>query len=82
MVKIEKLLDNGKVTITRDGVEVTVFAGQLFPEYELNTLKVHSGRVIYSVNETEVVEVAAPVAKVVEVKPVAKPAAKPVAKAE
>jgi hypothetical protein len=86
MVKIEKLLDGAKVTIERNGVEAAVLEGQLFPEYELNTLKVHSGKVIYSVDETDVVEVAAAVPKIVEVqpkaapKPVANPVAKPVAK--
>jgi len=78
MVKIEKLLDGGVVTVDREGRQVALLEGQLFPEYELNSLKVHSGRVVYSVNEEQVVEVAAPVAQVesVEPKPVAKAASK------
>jgi hypothetical protein len=71
MVKIEKLLDGGRVTVTRGGAEVTLFEGQLIPEYELGTLKVLAGRVIYSVNEQEVVERVAEIEQVV-----AKPAAK------
>lgn len=78
MIKIEKLLDGARVTIQRNGLEVTLLEGQLFPEHELNSLKVHSGRVVYSVNEQEVVEAAAPIPKVesVESKPVAKVAKK------
>lgn len=65
MVKIEKLLDGGRVTITRGGVETALFEGQLIPEYELGTLKVLAGRVIYSVNEQEVVERVAEIEQVV-----------------
>lgn len=82
MVKIEKLLDGAAVSIVRDGVEVTLLEGQMFHEYLLNTLKVHSGRVVYSINEEQVVEVAAPVAKVESVVPkpvVTKPRTKAVA---
>ena len=79
MVKIEKLLDGAQVTVEREGREVALLEGQLFPEYELNSLKVHKGRVMYSVNEEQVVEVAAPVPQVESVEP--KPATKPVAKA-
>lgn len=71
MVKIEKLLEGGRVTITRDGAEIALFEGQLIPEYELGSLKVHSGRVIYSVNEQEVVEKVAEVERV-EAKPLIK----------
>jgi hypothetical protein len=82
MVKLEKLLDGGSATITRDGAELAVFEGQLFHEYELGSLKVLSGRVIYSVNEQEVVEVAAPQPKIeaIVAKPIKPVAAKSAAK--
>lgn len=78
MVKIEKLTAGAKVTVVRNGEEVQVFEKQQLPLYELNSLKVHSGTVTYSVNEEEVVEVAAPVVQVesVEAKPAAKAAKK------
>ena len=83
MVKIEKLLDGGRVTITRGGVETTLFEGQLIPEYELGTLKVLAGRVIYSVNEQEVVERVAEIEQVVAKPLIKKPLIKqPAPKAE
>lgn len=65
MVKIEKLLDGAVVTVGREGREVALLEGQLIPEYELGTLKVLAGRVIYSVNEQEVVERVAEIEQVV-----------------
>lgn len=60
MIKIEQLLDGAVATYTTaDGAESTVFAGQLISEADLATLKVTSGKLVYSVNESELVEVAA-----------------------
>ena len=83
MVKIEKLLDGAVVTVGREGREVALLEGQLIPEYELGTLKVLAGRVIYSVNEQEVVERVAEIEQVVAKPLIKKPLIKqPAPKAE
>lgn len=56
MVKIERVLDGAVATVIRNGQEVQLFQGQLINYDELSTLKVIGGKVIYSVNETDVVE--------------------------
>ena len=57
MVKIEKVLDGAVATVTRGDQEVQLFQGQLINYLDLQTLKVVGGKLIYSVDETEVVEV-------------------------
>ena len=57
MIKIEKLLDGAVATITRGDTETQIFQGQLINGLDLETLKVIGGKLIYSVDETEVVEV-------------------------
>ena len=59
MIKIEKLIDSAKAVFTRNGTETPVFAGQLLGHNEIGTLKVLSGSVLYSVDETELVTVKA-----------------------
>ena len=58
MVKIERVLDGAIATVTRNGQEVRLFQGQLINHAELATLKVTGGKLVYSIDETEVVEVA------------------------
>lgn len=57
MVKIEKLLDGAVATITREGQPVRLVQGVLINYYDLSTLNVVGGKLIYSIDETEVVEV-------------------------
>lgn len=57
MVKIEKVLDGAIATVTRGDQEVQLFQGQLINYLDLDTLKVVGGKLIYSVDETEVIEV-------------------------
>lgn len=57
MVKIERVLDNAVATITRGDQEVQLFQGQLINYLDLQTLKVVGGKLVYSVDESEIVEV-------------------------
>lgn len=57
MVKIEKVVDGAIATVTRGDQEVRLFQGQLINYLDLETLKVVGGKLIYSIDETEVVEV-------------------------
>lgn len=73
MVKIERVLDGAVATVTRSGEELQLFQGQLINYHDLETLKVIGGKLVYSIDETEVVEVigvpakpGAPVTKEVE----------------
>lgn len=57
MVKIERVLNGAVATITRGGEQVQLFQGQLINYLDLESLKVVGGKVIYSIDETEIVEV-------------------------
>lgn len=67
MVKIEQLKNNAKISIIRDGERRQVFLHQLITRQELETLEIESGSVVYSVDESEIIE------KFAEIKPVAAP---------
>lgn len=56
MIKIEKLYDNCEAVI--NGSE-RLLEGQLITIDELNTMKVKTGSIMYSVNETDLVTVSA-----------------------
>ena len=57
MVKIERVLNGAVATITRGGEQVQLFQGQLINYLDLESLKVVGGKVIYSIDESEIVEV-------------------------
>lgn len=57
MVKIEKILDGAVATIIRDDKAIQLFQGQLITYYDLPSLQVVGGKVIYSIDESEVIEV-------------------------
>lgn len=59
MVKIEKLLDGARASIMLNGKAHPVYLAQTFADDVLASLIVHSGKIVYSINETEIVEVAA-----------------------
>lgn len=55
MVKVEALLNGCKATIIRHGNSMPVYLGMLMTREELETLKVLSGSITYSVDEIEVI---------------------------
>lgn len=68
MIKIEKMLDGCVASISRNGARLELYTGLLIGEKELESLRVHSGKLIYTRAESEVVEVSAPtMPKVVKV---------------
>lgn len=63
MIKIEKLKDGAKVFIMRDGKRTQVLLNQLVSHAEFTTVEVEGGTLVYSVDETEVLELAGVEAK-------------------
>lgn len=59
MIKIEKLLDNATATFVRENKTIPVFAGQILTDYEGTTLQVLTGTVMYSIDESKIVNVSA-----------------------
>lgn len=59
MVKIEKLSQDAVVEFTRNGKVHTARVGSTLSKEELDTLKVRSGSVVYSIDELELVTKAA-----------------------
>jgi hypothetical protein len=57
MIKIEKLKDGAKVFVKRDGERTQVFLNQLISHSEFNTIEVEGGTLVYSVDESEVLEI-------------------------
>lgn len=57
MIKIEKLKDGAKATIVRNGVKQPVYLAMNITAAELQTLEVVGGSLVYTVDETEIVEV-------------------------
>jgi len=55
MIKIEALLNGGKATIIRHGNTMPVYLGMLMTKEELDTLKLLSGSITYSVEELDVI---------------------------
>lgn len=54
MVKIEKLNDSAKAVFMRMGTQQPVFLNAILTDSEFETLKVLSGAVVVSINESEV----------------------------
>lgn len=61
MIKIEHM-DKAVATIQRGDEVISLFTGQIIDAYDLPSLRVTSGTITYSVDETEVVSVRAEVA--------------------
>lgn len=55
MIKIEALLNGCKATIVRHGHSMPVYLGMLMTLEELETLKLLSGSITYSVEEVDVI---------------------------
>lgn len=82
MIKFERLSKDAKATVVRNGVTQPVYLGMCVSAQELETLVVISGKVLYTVDEEQVIEVEAdpksqqvpevqePVAPVEDAKPV------------
>jgi len=66
MIKIERLKDGAKVFVTRDGVRVQVFLNQLITHTDFQTVEVEGGTLVYSVDETEVLEMSGSQGKQIE----------------
>ena len=73
MIKIERIKPGTKAVFMRDGIEHTVFLGQLLSWGEFESLQFTSGGVTISIDETEVQELTAPEA--LSTVPAAAPAA-------
>lgn len=59
MIKIEQLKNGAKATIVRNNVAQPVYIGMTLTNTELDSLNIGLGTVVYTVDETEVVEVSA-----------------------
>ena len=66
MIKIERLKDGAKVFVTRDGMRVQVFLNQLITHTDFQTVEVEGGTLVYSVDETEVLEMSGGQGKQIE----------------
>lgn len=81
MIKFERLSKDAKATIVRNGVQQPVYLGMTLSSSELESLVVSAGTVLYTIDETEVVEVSAKPAvvkpAVVETKAAELPEAQP-----
>jgi hypothetical protein len=73
MIKIEQLNGGAKATIVRNGAKQAVYVTMIITPEELKTLEVIGGSLLYTVDETEIIEVKGIVAKAPEPKAVAKP---------
>ena len=56
MIKIERLNDGAKATIIRNGVKQPVYLAMNITAAELETLELIGGSLLYTVDETEIVE--------------------------
>jgi len=66
MIKIERLKDGAKVYVTRNGQRVQVFLNQLITHEDFASVEVEGGTLVYSVDETEVLEIAGGAGKQIE----------------
>jgi hypothetical protein len=57
MIKIEQLKNGAKATIVRNGFKQPVYLAMNITEAELLTLEITGGSLVYTVDETEIVEV-------------------------
>lgn len=57
MIKFERLSKDSKATVIRNEVAQPVYVGMTVSSKELDTLKVISGSVLYTVDEKQIVEV-------------------------
>lgn len=67
MIKIEKLL--GTASVMLNGKPHPVYLAQVFDDKVLASLVVHTGTVVYSVDESHIVEVSAPQEPALVVRP-------------
>lgn len=67
MIKIEKLKDGAKVFVMREGKRTQVLLNQLVTHAEFATVEVEGGTLVYSVDETEVLEMGPSQGKQLEV---------------
>ena len=65
MVKIEQLKNGAKASIIRDGKRIPLFLHQLISRQDLETMEVFAGTVVYSIDESEILEMSAPAPKTV-----------------
>lgn len=56
MIKIERLNNGAKATIVRNGVTQPVYLGMSITAAELETLQTIGGSIVYTIDETEIVE--------------------------
>jgi hypothetical protein len=68
MIKIEQLKNGAKATIVRNGFKQPVYLAMNITEAELPTLEVIGGSLVYTVDESEIVEVAGGTAAVAPTK--------------
>jgi hypothetical protein len=61
MIKIEKLSDDARVLVVRNGKKTQIFTGQLISHNDWQTVEVVSGSVTYTVDELEVKTLFAPI---------------------
>jgi len=66
MIKIERLKDGAKVYVTRNGQRVQVFLNQLITHEDFASVEVEGGTLVYSVDETEVLEITGGAGKQIE----------------
>jgi hypothetical protein len=59
MIKIEQLKNGAKATIIRNDVAQPVYVGMNVTNDELASLEIELGSVVYTIDETEIVEVSA-----------------------